>query len=451
MIRVKKRFKKKNIKTKVILISILIIILIFVVLINNSAYFKGNKNKKENDDINISLVMDNIISNDVSPDITIDFLKWIYKYYEKDVLINIEKSLKDLTYSNSLWHSLTGNSLKVLLDKYNNVYDDAKNISIINAKNKDISVINFIGDVSLADNWYIMKEYDKRNQGVLGILDQKIIDTFNSDDITVANNEFTISNRGSELANKYYTFRASPSRLSIYKDMNVDLVTLANNHVYDYGEDAFYDTLISLNEYNIPYIGAGNNIDEAKMPYYFIVNGYKIAFVNATRAEKYILTPEATVTSGGVFRCYDPSTLIEVIKETSNNSDYTIALLHWGKEDSTVLENVQVDTAKEYIDAGADIIIGSHAHTLQGIDFYNDKAIVYNLGDFIFNHEDKDTAIFQLTITDDGSFKYKIIPCHQKNKYTSMLESDEALRVINTLRNLSSNVIINDNGEFTSK
>ena len=110
-----------------------------------------------------------------------------------------------------------------------------------------------------------------------------------------------------------------------------------------------------------------------------------------------------------------------------------------------------METSKMYIDAGADLIVGSHAHILQGIDFYKGKAIVYNLGDFIFNHESKDTAIFKLKINDDGSFEYLFIPCRQDNMYTYLLEGDEKLRVLNNIRGLSSNVVIEDSGEFYAK
>ena len=221
--------------------------------------------------------------------------------------------------------------------------------------------------------------------------------------------------------------------------------------LFDYGKDAFLDAIGHLNEYNMPYIGAGRNISEASRPYYFVVNGYKIGFVNATRAEKFILTPEATDSNPGVFRCYDPTNFINTITEVKKNSDFVVALVHWGREDSTVLENVQVDTAKLYIDAGADLIVGTHAHILQGIDFYNDKAIIYNLGDFIFNHETKDTAIFQLKINDDGSLEYYFIPCRQDDKYTYLLDGAEKLRVINNIRELSSNIVMDDSGRFYNK
>jgi poly-gamma-glutamate synthesis protein (capsule biosynthesis protein) len=316
-----------------------------------------------------------------------------------------------------------------------------------NGKKEEIT-LSFVGDVSLADNWYIMPEYDKRNKKVYGILSEEVVQIMTSSDIMVANNEFTISNRGSKMPNKYYTFRGKPERLNIYKEMGVNLVTLANNHIYDYGKTAFNDAIDALNEYDIPYIGAGKNIEEAKEPFYYIINGYKIGFVNATRAEKYILTPEATETSGGVLRCYDPTTFLKVIEETKKNSDFVIALVHWGKEDSSELEQVQLDTSKKYIEAGADLIVGTHAHTLQGIDFYNNKAIVYNIGDFIFNHETKDTGIFQLKIDNDGNFKYYFLPCKQKDKYTSLLTDVEMTRVLNKMRNLSPNITITETGEF---
>jgi poly-gamma-glutamate synthesis protein (capsule biosynthesis protein) len=233
--------------------------------------------------------------------------------------------------------------------------------------------------------------------------------------------------------------------------MGADLLTLANNHVYDFGKVAFNDMLDSLDEYKMPYIGAGRNITEAKKPYYFILNGYKIAFVNATRAEKYILTPEATETDGGVFRCYDEEPLKKVISETKKDSDYLILLVHWGKEDSHELEDVQITTSKLYIDAGADVIVGTHAHVLQGIDFYDHKPIVYNLGDFIFNDETKDTGIFQIKFDDDGKMSYYFIPAKEENEYTKILYDDEKQRVIDNMNSWSNNSTIDKDGKITEK
>ena len=290
-----------------------------------------------------------------------------------------------------------------------------------------------------------MPKYDERKIGIYGVLDEEVLSIMNNADIMVANNEFTLSNRGTRL-NKAYTFKGDPKRASIYKEMGVDLVSLANNHIYDYGHDAFIDTLNTLKSQDIAFVGAGNNIEEAKKPYYYIINGYKIAFLNATRAEKNIITPEATLNKEGVFRCYDPSLFIEEIQKAKQESDYVVALIHWGKEQSHNLEQVQIDTGKKYIDAGADVLVGSHAHVLQGMEIYNGKLIAYNLGDFLFNDWTTETGILNVNIANDGKLSYKFIPCLQSNVKTSLLKGDKKTNLINKMQNWSYNVQIDENG-----
>jgi len=441
-----KRRRKRKIKSwvKITLIIILILISLFILL-----RFKNNNTKTNTKKLTTKQeekLTDSIYEKLKDNDITREFIVWIKDNYKTKSLQELDKLLKDNDYDISYWHIITGNSYIVLQDLYNNKYDNMDNVKIIDSK--DISTLSFVGDVSLADNWYIMPKYDERGKGIYGILSEDTVKTMTESTLMVANNEFTISDRGEKMPGKYYTFRGSPSRLPIYEEMGVDLVTLANNHVYDFGRDAFYDMIDSLNEYKLPYIGAGKNIEEAKRPYYFIINGYKIAFVNATRAEKLILTPEATEDEGGVFRCYDPTNFINVIEETKKQSDYVIALIHYGREDSHELEDVQVESSKQYIDAGADVILGSHAHVLQGIEFYNNKPIIYNLGDFIFNDETKDTGIFQIKLNNDGNMEYYFIPALEQDEYTRILDGDERERVINNMNKWSINASINKDGKI---
>lgn len=387
---------------------------------------------------------DNLIASIISYDNNYDynFLDYIYNNYGIDVLSDIDTSYKNNTYSYNIWHNLTGNSLKVLNDLFNNNYN-SNNVKVLDSK--DDITLNFIGDVSLADNFDIMPYYDSRKEGIYGILSKEVVDILTTSDITAANNEFTISTRGTPL-NKTYTFRAAPNRLNIYKEMGVNLVSLANNHIYDYGIDAFNDTLDYLKEYDIPHVGAGKNIDEAKEAFYYIAGGYKISFISSTRAEKNIITPGATSDSPGVFRCYDNTLLKETIKEEKEKSDYVILLIHWGREDSHELEEVIKVSGREYIDEGADLIVGSHAHELQGMEIYNNKLIAYNLGDFIFNRETKDTGILSVTLNKNGNLSYKFIPCKQDNYKTSLLEGKEKDRVLNNMNSYSINVIFNNDG-----
>ena len=257
---------KKKFKLLILIFFILIIVLVLFLIWN---FDKKGSNKNNNTDL-VSTVYKKINSSSIE----IDFIKWVDSNY-KDSIKKINDLLNKDKYDVSMWHSATGKSFIVLNDLYNKKYDSMDNVTIV--KSKDVSTLSFVGDVSLADNWFIMPYYDSRG-GINGVLGDKMLDIMRSSDVMIVNSEFTVSNRGSALPNKTYTFRAKPERLSIYDEMGVDMVTLANNHVYDYGLDAFNDMLNAFDEYKIPHIGAGHNIDEAKKPYYFIINGYKFAF-----------------------------------------------------------------------------------------------------------------------------------------------------------------------------
>ena len=434
--------KKRRIKkgVKISLIAMFIIIILAVLLLFST---KNSKNDKVVKAKEIDLV-DKISNKLEEYDIDKNFIIWVNDNY-KGSLKKLDSLLKKDDYNINMWYKITNNSYIVLNDLYNKAYDNMDNVKLLDSK--DVSTISFVGDVSLADNWFIMPYYDSRG-GINGVLGSKMLDIMRSSDIMIANSEFTVSNRGTALPNKMYTFRAKKERLSIYDEMGVDMVTLANNHVYDYGVDAFNDMLDSFNEYKIPHIGAGHNIEEAKKPYYFIINGYKIAFVSASRAEKNIMTPGASIDSGGVFRCYDPTDMINLIKELKSNSDYVIPIIHFGRENSHELEEEQVSSAHAYIDAGADMVVGHHAHTLQGVEIYNDKPIIYNLGNFLFNNETIDTALFKVNLNKDGSMEYYIVPALQKDSKTEILEGDDKLRVINDINSWSINASLDEFGKI---
>lgn len=433
-----KRKLKKKVKIFIVIIFIIAIVLVALFLFKLS-----KKNLKKENKVEINMV-DKVYKKINDDEINIEFLTWINENY-KDSLNNINKLLKKDNYDRKMWHEATGNSFIVLKDLYENKYENMDNVKIISSK--DQSTISFVGDVSLADNWFIAPVYDERG-GISGILGDKMLKIMTSSDVMIANSEFTVSSRGTEIPNKMYTFRAKKERLSIYDEMGVDMVTLANNHVYDYGNDAFLDMLDAFSEYKIPHIGAGHNLEEAKKPFYFIINGYKFAFVSATRAEKFILTPGATDIEPGVFRCYDPTDMINLIKELRPNNDYVIPIIHFGRENSHELEEEQVSSAKAYIDAGADMVVGHHAHTLQGIEIYNDKPIIYNLGNFLFNNETIDTALFQVLLNNDGTMEYYMIPALQSNSKTEVLEGDDKIRVINDINSYSVNVKLDENGKI---
>lgn len=103
----------------------------------------------------------------------------------------------------------------------------------------------------------------------------------------------------------------------------------------------------------------------------------------------------------------------------------------------------------QFIDAGADVVVGGHPHVLQGIEYYNDKPIFYSLGDFWFNYETKETGAIELELSQTGVKNIKFLPCMQEN-YTTSLKTDpvETRRIYDFLQNLSFNAVIDDSGNI---
>ena len=272
----------------------------------------------------------------------------------------------------------------------------------------------FAGDINLAEGWSTTVYLDQQENGIYDCISEELTDIMNAADIMCLNNEFTYSTGGAPLAGKAYTFRALPERVEVLHQLGVDAVTLANNHVYDYGKEALLDTFAVLQEAGIPYFGAGQDLEEAMAPLYLEAGGKTIALVGASRAEKNRMTPQATETEPGILRCYDTTLYKEAIAEAKANADFCIAFVHWGTEYSFDLEQVQLDTGKEYLDAGADVVIGAHSHCLQGMEFYEEKPIIYSLGNYWFNEKTLDTMLVQLRISgnaDRSNIEVTIISC----------------------------------------
>ena len=174
----------------------------------------------------------------------------------------------------------------------------------------------FAGDVLFDDHYAITGSVRGDGDISKGVLPE-VIERMQSADIMMLNNEFAYSDRGAPTEGKQFTFRARPETVQYLSDMGVDLVSLANNHAYDYGPEALTDTLDTLRGAGIPYVGAGREINEARKPVYYIVGDIKIAFVSATQIERLDTpdTKEATETTPGVFRCWNGERLLETIRE----------------------------------------------------------------------------------------------------------------------------------------
>lgn len=341
-------------------------------------------------------------------------------------------------------------------DKYADVLNDPEymvenNIYAKDAASPDQVTITFAGDILFDANYAVMARVVQSGGDIASGIAPDLISEMKSADIMMLNNEFPYSDRGEPLEDKQFTFRAKTSAVSYLNDLGVDIVSLANNHAYDYGEAAFIDTMTTLEDAGIVYVGAGRNLEEARRPVYYIINNVKIAIVSATQIER-LDNPDtkgATDSSPGVFRCWNGDNLLETVRNARENSDFVIAYLHWGTENVDTIDWAQEKQAAEVAEAGADLIIGDHPHCLQQISVVKGVPVIYSLGNFWFNSKALDTGMIKVTLNEEGLLGYQFIACKQSGSKTELLQGEEKQRVLDYMQSISEGVRIDGDGYVT--
>ncbi len=312
---------------------------------------------------------------------------------------------------------------------------------------KDQIVMDFVGDICLQEGRKTVNYMDGRENGIYDCLSPDVMTELHNADLMMVNHEFVLSTKGSPLKGKAYTYRGKPGRVQVLSDMGTDIVSLANNHAYDYGAEALVETFEVLEEAQIPYVGAGRNLNEAMEPVYYVMNNKVIGIVSATQIERSTnYTKQATEDRAGVLKCLNPELFLEVIKEAESKSDYVVAYVHWGTENTPYYEEDQIALAQKFVAAGADVIIGGHTHCLQGIDYVDGVPVIYSLGNFWFNHKTLDTGISQVVIDKDGNMQFRFIPCVQTGCRTYMAEDEERQEIIDFMNSISGDVYIDETG-----
>lgn len=321
-------------------------------------------------------------------------------------------------------------------------------VYLAECESQDTVTLLFAGDILMDDHYAVMSTYHNRGNDINQAFDQGLLEQMRNADIFMINNEFTFTSRGTPTVNKKFTFRANPGNVSMYEEMGVDIVSVANNHIYDYGEISLLDTLDTLEQAEIPYVGAGRNLQEAMTPVYYIANGMKIAFVSATQIERNSVpdTKEATQDSAGVLRCMNPDNLLLVIEEAKKNSDYVILYIHWGTESQEAIDWLQEQQAPIYAQAGVDLIIGDHPHCLQKMDSVEGVPVIYSLGNFWFNSRTQNSCVVKVTLRAGEMESFQFIPCRQSDCRTALLTGQEKTEVLDYMRTISPNVTIDEEG-----
>ena len=226
-------------------------------------------------------------------------------------------------------------------------------------------------------------------------------------DLTMGNLECVIGDRG-EPAPKAYVFQAPLTATLSLSEAGFDLLNVANNHILDFGQEAMAQTFDLLSEAGIDWVGAGMSEGEAHAPVIREVRGIRIAFLGYAR----YLTETSTGFPAGVFVAVgdspgiawaDVDRMRAEIAQASSVADVVVVALHAGREYWDRPTDFQREAARSAIDAGASLVWGHHAHSWQGIEFYNDGVILYSLGDFVFDQmTTNDSAVVRCWIDARG-------------------------------------------------
>ncbi len=238
----------------------------------------------------------------------------------------------------------------------------------------------FVGDIMLdrGVEYFVNKDFG----GDYGELFVKVKSQLQNYDLLFANLEGPVSDKGID-GGSLYSFRFEPRVIPVLKESGFDIFSLANNHIFNWGKEAFTDTLNLLADGNISYVGGGLNGQEAYQGKVLNVKGVKIAFLAFTEF-KDGATVSSTSTRPGI-ALISEADILESVSLVKKQADLVVVSYHFGNEYETEANDYQRKYAELAIDAGADLIIGSHPHVVQNIGVYRDAWIAYSLGNFIFD------------------------------------------------------------------
>lgn len=353
----------------------------------------------------------------------------------------------------AVWREQTGKSMHVLWSefcrKYGYEVSSGGRERILDCQEKDLVKLDFVGDLNLADDWCTMKTLGEERD-LERCISGELIKELSGADLSLVNNEFTYGDEGTAIEGKEYTFRAKEENVELLKKLGIDMVSLANNHSYDYGPEALLRTEEVLEKAGITAIGGGEDIDRASQPGVIIANGWRIAVVTATEVERFSnYTKEATETEPGVFKMTEPDRFLRQIRLAKADSDFVIAYVHWGQEGESKNSDHQHELAEQIVEAGADVIIGGHPHRLQGMEFIHEVPVIYSLGNFWFSDAALFTVAAQVTIGDSGRLEVRVIPLLQKAVKTGIITDEDLLaRFYKYFADMSTRIAVDTRGKI---
>jgi len=238
-----------------------------------------------------------------------------------------------------------------------------------------------------------------------------ITSVLRSADFAAVNLETAITSRGTPQP-KTYHFRAPPAAFTALRDAGIDLVTMANNHILDYGLTGLADTLAAARAARFPYVGIGTSAAAAWAPYVTTIKGVRIAVIGVSQVAELASSWVATPSRPGEANAIDLARTLAAVRAARRLAPVVIVFMHWGTEGQACPDAAQLSLAPKLAAAGASIIVGAHAHMLQGSGWLGRTFVAYGLGNFLWWERSYSTAtgVLELTLHPHAPLTARFIP-----------------------------------------
>jgi poly-gamma-glutamate capsule biosynthesis protein CapA/YwtB (metallophosphatase superfamily) len=219
-----------------------------------------------------------------------------------------------------------------------------------------------------------------------------------SADLTVVNLETAVTDGGKPQP-KFYHFRTRPAAFTALRDAGIDIANMANNHVLDYGRVGLADTMAAAARARFPVLGIGTDAAAAWSPYVVTVKGVRIAFLGVSQVAELASSWVATRTRSGEANSINLRRTLGAVSAAKKIADVVVVIMHWGTEGQACPDGNQLALAPKLAAAGATIIVGSHAHTLQGSGWLGHTFVAYGMANFLWWEASYSTATGVLLLT----------------------------------------------------
>jgi poly-gamma-glutamate capsule biosynthesis protein CapA/YwtB (metallophosphatase superfamily) len=256
-----------------------------------------------------------------------------------------------------------------------------------------------------------------------------IASVLRSADLTVVNLETAVTSGGTPQP-KYYHFRTRPVAFTALRDAGVDIANMANNHVLDYGRKGLADTLAAARAAHFPVLGIGANAAVAWSPYIVTVKGVKIAFLGVSQVAELASSWVATSTRSGEAHAINLRRTLAAVRAAKKAANVVVVIMHWGTEGQACPDANQLALAPKLARAGANIIVGSHAHVLQGSGWLGRTFVAYGMANFLWWEASYSTStgVLLLTLHRHGPLSVRFVPASVSATGQPIVDTGRAAR-----------------------